>query len=221
MKLRFTQSLTEIGDVHSYFFEPLQQVQWQAGQYLNITLSDVAPVYAERLFTIASAPHEGHIRITTLITESPFKQRLIQLQPGDVVDADQLGGDFTWIDDNRKKLFLAGGIGVTPFRSIISDQLHKRISINADLLFGGRKNQQPFMSELQQSVKQDPTFSLSVITDRRITIQDIASAAPDYADRLIYLAGPQSFVEGFGELFMEGGIPRSQIKYDWFDGYFE
>lgn len=221
MKLRFIRSEQEVGDVNSYFFEPLQEVQWQAGQYLNLTLSGVPPVFSERLFTIASAPHEGYIQITTLVTSSPFKQCLIQLQTGDVIDADQLGGDFVWVDDGRKKLFLAGGIGITPFRSIILDLLKQGVAINAELLFGGRKDQQPFVSELQKSAEKDSTLGLTIVTDRRITMEDITQSAPDFAERLIYLAGPQTFVEGFGEYFMASGISRSQIKYDWFDGYFE
>lgn len=221
MKLRFIRSEHEIGNVYSYFFEQLEAVTWQAGQYLNISLPGVAPVYADRLFTIASAPHEGHVQITTLVTESPFKQKLRSLKPNDVVVADQLGGDFVWQDDGRKKLYMAGGIGITPFRSIILDQIQRGVPNDATLLYGGNQDQQPFVDLLLRAEKDDSSLKLHIITNRRITLEDISLRVPDVQDRLIYIAGPQTFVEGFGEYFMKADIPRSQIKYDWFDGYYE
>lgn len=179
----------------------------------------VPPVDADRIFTIATAPHEGHVLITTIIGESAYKQQMDRLQPGDVVEADQLGGDFIWQDDGRDKLYLAGGIGVTPFRSIIADRQHHALPQNAALLYTGRPNQRPFLAELAAAVQEDPSLQLFHFEKERITLEVIARDVPDYSQRTVYLAGSQIFVEGLGDVLQSAGMPRSQLKYDWFDGY--
>ena len=182
-------------------------------------MPDVPVVGADRIFTIASAPHEEHLLITTIITQSDYKQKMNTLQPGDVVEADQLGGDFVYQENSRKKLYLAGGIGVTPYRSIIVDRFYNNFPNNATLLYTGRPGQRPFITELEYIAHRDETLQLFQFESERITFSTIKRDVPDYAERTIYLAGSQQFVETLGENLHSQGVPRSQLKYDWFDGY--
>lgn len=219
MKLEFVEKKHEVGKIYSFFFESEDLKDWQAGQYLNITMPDVPPSVADRLFTIASAPCEKIIQIVTVIGPSLYKQKLNQLKSGEAVEADQLGGDFTWVDDGRKKLFLAGGIGIPPFLSIVRDNLAKNIPLEASLMYAGKKDRRAFVEELKDASTKDRSLKLSHYINKRLTIEEIERQIPDYKNRLIYLAGSQDFVESLGEGLMHHGLPRGQLKYDWFDGF--
>lgn len=221
MTLKFLHKKHEVGTIYSFFFENIEKIGWIAGQYLNLTMSGVPPAYADRIFTIASAPHEKQLMITTWITESPFKKRLMQLKSGEVVLADQLGGDFYWEDDSREKLYLAGGIGITPFRSMLIDRVHNQLPNHAVLLWSGKKDGRPFIGEINDLSHHDSTLTIHHYIDEHINVKKIQIAVPDFHERTIYLAGSQQFVDGLGQSLMAAGIPRSHLKYDWFDGYTE
>lgn len=219
MKTRFLKSEHEVGEVYSYLLKLPDGFEWEAGQYLNYTLPGLPPSSSERLFTIASAPHEKVLRVTTIAGISEFKNKLRLLKNGDEVEIDQLGGDFVWQDDGRQKLYLAGGVGVTPFRSIVLDRHYKKLRNDSILMYAGRPDHRPFLDELEAVESTDRSFIKLDYQDKRITIDEITKVVPDYKKRTIYIAGPQPFVEGLGDSLFEKGISRSQIKYDWFDGY--
>lgn len=228
MRLIFVKKQHEVGEVWSYFFKPHNMPAWQAGQYLNLCMPHVAPVFSDRILTISSAPHEELLQFTTLLSTSPFKQKLDSLQPGDEIEADQLGGDFTWdavpsilSNEEAKRLFIAGGIGVTPYLSIIRDRLHNNQSINTTLLFAGKDEKRPFMPELEAATKEDSSLKLKVYSDVRLTLEQLKEDIPDIEKYIVYLAGSQKFSEHLGEGLVAGGFPRSQIKYDYFDGYID
>lgn len=230
MQLTFVKKQHEVGDVWSYFFKPENMPEWQAGQYLNLSMPDVAPVFSDRILTIASAPHEDLLQFTTFITPSPFKQKLDSLKQGDEIETDQLGGDFTYdavpssiipaqVGISTKRLFIAGGIGVTPYLSIIRDRLYKMQPINATLLYAGKDEKRPFMNELEAAAEQDATFIMNVYSNKRLTLEQLNKDIPDIEKFIVYLAGSQKFSEDLGEGLVATGFPRSQIKYDYFDGY--
>ncbi len=219
MKLRLIQKRPEVGEVVSFLFEPLEPLTWRSGQYINITMPDVMPVDQDRLFTIASAPYENELLITTYIGSSSYKQRMTQLPVGTVIEADQLGGDFVWQDDGREKLFVAGGIGITTFRSIILDRIHNNLPNNALLLYAGKAERRPFMPTLEDSVASDATLSMHIYDETRLTLDRLLHDVTDVFERTVYRAGSQTFSETLGEGLVKTGIDRRQIKYDYFDGY--
>jgi ferredoxin-NADP reductase len=221
MRLRLKKRYAELGEVVSFVFESLDSLTWQAGQYINLTMPDVPPVDADRLFTIASAPYEKDLLITTYIGTSAYKKRMAMLEPGEVIEADQLGGDFVWVDDGRKKLYIAGGIGVTTFRSIILDQIQRKVPNNALLLYAGKNERRPFVAELQNAAKEDPSLEIKDYVEVRLTLNQLLADVPDVFDRTVYLAGSQKFSEDIGEGLIQKGIARNQIKYDYFDGYID
>lgn len=226
MTLKFVKKQNEVGDVWSFFFEPLEPVNFVAGQYLNLTMPGVPPAVSDRLFTIASAPHEPLLQFTTIIGPSHFKQKLNSLKTGDEVEADQLGGDFTWdavpsalSNYGVKRLFIAGGIGITPYLSIIRDRLHKKQPINSTLLYAGKNEKRPFVEEFHKAVKIDQTLNIKEYSETRLTLEQLKKDVPDVEHYVVYLAGSQVFSEALGEGLVAGGFPRQQIKYDYFDGY--
>jgi len=219
MNVRFVSSKHEVGDIHSLFFEPDKPLVWRAGEYINFTVSGVPPAESERIFTIASAPHEKILRITTQRGVSPFKDKFFSLQPGDQVEIDQLGGDFVWQDTPLPKLYIAGGLGITPFRSILVDRAHKQLPNRAFVMWAGTERQRPFDSELFDIAAHSTDISINSYDKMRIDKDLIYAEVPDIHSRLIYIAGSQKFVESIGESLQKSGLPKNQIKYDWFDGY--
>lgn len=226
ISLSFVKKQHEVGEVWSYFFEPHNMPEWQAGQYMNLTMPGVAPVFADRILTIASAPHEPLLQFTTILTPSPFKQKLDSLQSRDEVEADQLGGDFTYnstraTDPNLKRLFIAGGIGITPYLSIIRDRLYRKQPLNATLLYAGKNERRPFKDELKKVPQNDHTFTFREYSDVRLDVKQLKQDIPNISEFIVYLAGSQKFSENIGEGLVSTGFPRDQIKYDYFDGYID
>ena len=117
-------------DVYEFIFTPDKPLSFVAGQYLEWTLAH-APSDSRgirRYLTIASSPTEKDIRIAVKFYPkgSTFKKKLLALQPGDTIVASQLAGDFVLPRNKKKKLaFIAGGIGITPFRSHIRAMLDR------------------------------------------------------------------------------------------------
>jgi ferredoxin-NADP reductase len=226
MTLKYVKKQREIGDIWSFFFEPTEKVKFAAGQYMNLTMPRVPPAVSDRLFSIASAPHEQLLQFTTIIGQSLFKQELNSLISGELIEADQLGGDFVWeevkissLGSNYKRLFVAGGIGITPYLSMVRDLIFREQPINATLLYAGKHGKRPFVDELHRAAEFDQTLVIKDYSNTRLSLDQLKTDVPDIERFVVYLAGSQPFCETLGEGLFAQGMPRNQIKYDYFDGY--
>jgi glycine betaine catabolism B len=125
MKITLTATKQEANDTFSFIFAPEQPLQWKAGQLLRYVLNhpNADDRGVERFFSIASAPHEKHVMLTTRFApkSSSFLKALKNLRPGDAIEAHDLEGDFVVDDAEKTFVFIAGGIGITPFRAILLD----------------------------------------------------------------------------------------------------
>ena len=143
MKVSFDHSQKETEDIITYFFKPQQTVNYTAGQF---AFFDIGGVYDDpkgpiRHFTISSSPTENFIMFSTRIRDSPYKKRLSTLEEGSRVKVRGPEGKFTLHDDYSKPaVFLSGGIGVTPFRSMIKYATDKQLPIKI-VMFDSNRNQ--------------------------------------------------------------------------------
>ncbi|MBI2285225.1 FAD-dependent oxidoreductase [Candidatus Saccharibacteria bacterium] len=124
MKLKFVGKKKEEEHVYSFIFEPSNKVSWQPGQYLHYELPhpDTDDRGIERWFTISAPPYEKNIMLTTRFDSqrsSTFKKALHKLKPGQEVEAGEPRGDFLLEPDASRHVLIAGGIGVTPYRSML------------------------------------------------------------------------------------------------------
>lgn len=175
----------------------------------------------ERWFTIASAPFEQHIMLTTRIDGLPissFKQTLMRLKPGDNVEADGPGGKFTLKKGGMKHVLIAGGIGITPFRSMLAQLAHDKSPINADLLYANRGNAFAFDEELSRIASSNPNFRILKFADKKIDRPDLSGYLPQ-KDTVYYLSGPKAMVESYGGLLQSLGVDKANIMTDYFPGY--
>jgi len=113
----------EAGNIYSFVFKLDGRADWHAGQHGVLFIEHVKIARSFRPLSLASAPSED-VMFSTRITEnpSPFKQALATMQPGQQASMRGPIGPF-YITDKRPVLFIAGGIGITPFRALIKDSL--------------------------------------------------------------------------------------------------
>ncbi len=224
MKLKLVRKEKVVGDVTSFIFEPEQPLEWKPGQYMHYLLphENEDDRGHERWFTNSAAPFEGHVMISTRIIDesSSFKKALNALNPGDEIETDGPEGDFTVDDENRNYIFVAGGIGITPFRSILYDAYNKGINLKVKLLYATRNYDIPFKDELEQFAANDPSMSIEYVVDPNIINKDILKARIDEVDNpYVYVSGPEPMVKAIAEQLAELGMAKENIKTDDFPGY--
>jgi ferredoxin-NADP reductase len=223
MKLRFISKKPEGKDVVSFVFEPEEKLSWQPGQYMHYVLEhpDADEKGVERWFTISAAPFEGHIMLTTRLDNLPlstFKQALNKLNPGDTIEADGPKGKFVLQEGEHKHVMIAGGIGVTPFRSMLVQLDHDHQNINAELLYLNRDDNFVFDEELAQIAGNNPQFKIDKIVDKRLSQADFEPYTKDNS-AVYYLSGPHAMVESYEAMLKGMGIAEDNMLTDYFPGY--
>ncbi|HEU0266640.1 MAG TPA: FAD-dependent oxidoreductase, partial [Candidatus Saccharimonadaceae bacterium] len=161
--LKFMRSYDEVGNIRTFVFEK-GDLNWQPGQYQAYNLLQLGddPEKNEHWFTLASAPSEDEIHISTRVTNSDFKQTLNSLKEGDTVETHDLEGDFTW-DGDQPVVLIAGGIGVTPFRSMLVERAATGQKIPATLLYYGRDENFAFRGEFDKIQAEHPELVIKYL----------------------------------------------------------
>lgn len=209
----------EVGNSKTFSFET-DGLVWVPGQYQIYTLPQVGREKSEnsRYFTIASAPSEQRIDITTRISDSKFKKALNNLAIGESIQVSGLGGDFIWEEqDSGPVVFVAAGIGITPFRSMLLERKAKKQSLNATLIYFNRSDEIPFLELFKQLEVEHLEFKFISIVGEHVSAKKILELAPlNSKDGTVYISGPEPMVETIGEELKEQGLT---LKQDWFPGY--
>jgi ferredoxin-NADP reductase len=207
-------------NIWSFDFKPDTYFKHLAGQFIKVELPHPSPDQEgmKRFFTISSTPQYPLVRITTRITTSTFKQALIGLQPGQSITMlDPPAGDFIWPDPNTEKpiVFIAQGIGITPFYAMIKDRYERLEELNAVLVYYSYSMKQlPFIDEL---VSIATSSKLTVITPKPpMTPAIIAGLVPNLNHYMVYVSGPTSLL---GLTLPPYNLPVRQLKIDFFPGY--
>jgi len=225
MRLVFSDKLVKQGNVTRFVFTPEQPATWTPGQYMHYTLphENVDDRGNERWFTISSAPFEKDIWITTRITDehgSSFKQKLLNLTPGEVIETDEPEGDFTVEDLNKEYIFVAGGIGITPFRSILNQLHHDGKGLRVELLYANRDEASiAFKDELEAISNAHEGFNITYFTGSQIDQAALEAAAAKCTDPTFYVSGPEPMVEAFKNTLEQMGVDDQHSKFDYFPGY--
>lgn len=212
LKLKEKIKLSE--NIYDFVFDG-GELNYKPGQYLEWTLSHKNPDSRgnRRYFTLASSPNEDlRIGVKFNLISSSFKKALLALNPGDIITASQLGGDFVLPKDSKIKLaFIAGGIGITPFRSMI--QSEKRDVV---LLYSNKNNSEAVYGDVLNKVK---TYYIETEKEGHINAEMIKKEIPDYKERIFYLSGPPNMVDSFKKILGNLGVSIFKIKTDYFPGY--
>jgi ferredoxin-NADP reductase len=204
----------------------------EAGQTIDLTL--INPPYTDeegimRTFSIASAPHEPYIAIATRMRESAFKRSLIEMAPHTEVSFTGPFGSFLLHENvQRPAVFIAGGIGITPFRAIALDAKERSLPHRLILVYSNRRPEDaPYLEELQSlsNVTLVPTMTDAQVGDTwqgergYVTADLLSRVTPKDGAPVYYIAGPLAMVTAMRTLLKEMGVSSDDIRFEDFAGY--
>ena len=202
-----------------FAFEPGQSVT------LSLIEPPAEPNSKQRIFSLVSAPFEAELAIATRMREgSAFKRALHSLEPGAKLTLKGPRGVMTLHEDHRRSaVFIAGGIGITPFMSMLRQAAHDRLEQRLFLMCSNRRQEDtPFLAELRALVSHNDNFRLLArMTDRdgfidAGAIRDFAGGAPS---PVYYLAGPPAMVNAMKAVLRDAGVGGADVRSEQFYGY--
>ncbi len=222
-------------DTYEFVFAPDRPIAFLPGQYLEWTLNTHLNDTRgnRRFFTIASSPTEETIRLGVKFYKpaSTFKRALWALPERATVSASQVSGDFVLPKDKKKKLvFIAGGIGVTPFRSMAQYLIDTNDVRDITMLYSNKTVSEIAYADVFAAAGEKVGMrTIYALTSEPTPVPNtysgfidaalIAKEIPDYADRVFYISGPHGMVEAFKTTLRDMGISRFNIKADYFPGF--
>lgn len=202
--------------------------EYRAGQFGDLVLppsTGLAGDNAKHGFSFVSAPFEDTLRMATRMRKtSAFKNAAAQVPEGTMVQLLALWGDFT-LHKNAAipAVFVIGGIGITPVRSIIAQATHDKAPHHITLIYANRTRElAAYTDELQGFAAANPNFTfVPVYTDTqgRVNAATLRQHIPDITVPRYYLAGPEGMVKAMRGLLDEIGADEDNIRTEEFDGY--
>lgn len=239
MKLKLINKQDESFGTKSFFWEPETPVKWQAGQYYYLTMPEMKypdPRGDTRHFTISSSPTEGNIlRVTTKIRqESGFKKTLDELPIGSVIEGEGPNGTF-FLDETASgsNVFIAGGIGITPFRSMVKNEIDKNLQVPIHLIYSNSTPEEiTFRGELTEWPKAHPFFKADITITHpeqgkekwegltgRVDDAMIKKLVYDTENPTWWISGPPVMIDAMIEVLAKMQIPSDKIRSEKFTGY--
>ena len=238
-----SRSMVAEGTLEVRFAKP-PGLTFKAGQFVDLTLIDPVETDAEgnvRGFSINSAPDDEDLVFATRLRNTAFKRVLAKMPLGSAVAFEGPFGNFTLHNDaSRPAVLLAGGIGITPFRSIVRRAAHEKLPHRILLFYANRRPEDaPFLDELRQLSAVNPNFTfVPTMTgmersdvpwigatgpiDRELIAKNLASKdapAETLAGPIYYAAGPPGMVTALRKMLNEAGVDDDDIRTEEFTGY--
>jgi ferredoxin-NADP reductase len=211
-----------------------EEVDFQPGQYFWVTLLD--PPYDDekgprRHITVVTSPTErGILGLATRLRDSAFKRSLAELPEGTEVEVEHPKGSFVLPQETDKHyVFIAGGIGITVFRSMLRYIADEGLPHRVTLVYSNRDRESTaFYDELRELEAANPNLEIvfTMTKDagwegetRHIDADMLLDHLGDLDTYTYLIAGPPGMVEGVTGALQEAGIPEDQIRSQGFSGY--
>jgi ferredoxin-NADP reductase len=211
-----------------------EELDFQPGQYFWVELLD--PPYDDergprRHISIVTSPTEGVLGLCTRLRDSAFKRSLQELPVGSEVDVEPPKGDFVLPEEtDRDYVFIAGGIGITVFRSMLRFINDKGLPHRVTLIYSNRdRASAAFLDELEELERSNSNLSV-VLTmtedpdwDGETRHVDASMLREHLGDDLgsytYFVAGPPAMAESVGEKVQSAGVPEERVRVGKFSGY--
>lgn len=223
--------------IYNFVFKADTNLKFRAGQYMEWTLGHDKRDNRgnRRYFTIASSPTEDEIIMGVKFynPSSSYKKAMLNMQPGSKILAGQLAGDFTLPKNPKEKsVFIAGGIGVTPFRSMIQYLIDTNQQRDIVLFYSNKNISEVVYTDVfDHAVEKLNLKVVYALTEAKevpkgwqgqvgfVNADMIKQEVPDFKDRTFYISGPHSMVTAFETALLGMGIRKNKIKIDFFPGF--
>ncbi len=221
-----------------FLFERPAGFDFKAGQFVTLILPD--PPFTDargnrRAFTLCSPPQEaGHLAIATRMTEHALKRSLAEVPLGTPCEILGPSGDFTLHDDPAvPAVLIAGGIGITPLRSILLDAVARRLAHRITLVYSNRTPEgTAFHEEIDRVAAAHPNVTyVPTMTQaersrgswsgarRRVDAAFLGETVDDLTRAIVYVAGPPGIVAAVAGALAGAGADPARLRTDEFDGY--
>lgn len=227
----FHKSEKRSDDITTFSFRPHSPLHYTAGQFIELTIKHGNPDKRgqKRWFTLSSSPKNEFLNITTRLASdksSSFKKALWSLKPGDEVHISEPMGDFVLPKLNQTPLiFVAAGIGITPFISMFEWLIETGEERPIRLLHGVRTEDDIIFQDTINKSKVHTTYAVSEPSSAwggergRITAEMILGVERPDDNTLIYVSGPEPMVESLEKDLKNAGIKPSLLVLDFFPNY--
>lgn len=221
----------------AFYFSKPPEFRHQAGQSLLLTLVNPPETDSEgdaRTFTIASAPNEAELMIATRMRDTAFKRVLKAAPAGTIVRIEGPSGEMVLHDDAaRPAVFLAGGIGITPFLAMARHAASERLPHRLYLFYSNRRPEDAaFLPELQKMEQLNPNYRLiATMAEPEKSAQRWSGETgfirremlerhlAGVANPVYYFAGPPPMTRAMQNLLESIGISEQAMRYEEFYGY--
>jgi ferredoxin-NADP reductase len=221
----------------AFHFDRPAGFEFRAGQYMDVTLNNPPETDGEgntRTFSIASAPSDPRLMITTRLRDTAFKRVLRSIALPAEVKLDGPNGSFTLHKSQAKPaVFLAGGIGITPFFSIVTQAARDKLPHQIYLFYSNRRPEDAaFLTALLDLAGQNPNFQfVPTMTDMEKSKMDwkgergyigdemLAKHLPSLQGPIYYIAGPPAMVAAMRQILADAGADEDDIRTEEFAGY--
>lgn len=235
--VKLKEKIQVANSTFSFIFELTKKISFKPGQYMEWTLGQKMPDNRgnRRYFTLASSPTENNLLIGVKFypDSSTYKRQLLSMNAGDTIMAGSLSGDFTLPKDLSEKLvFIAGGIGITPFRSMIKYLIDTNNKRDIVLIYSNKTADDIAYSGIFDEAREKLGIKIIyTLTDINLASKDwkgnigfldagiLTKEIPDYSQRTFYISGPRSMVNAFSDTLKILGVKKSKIKKDFFPGF--
>ena len=221
----------------AFHFEKPSQFDFKPGQSADVTLSNPPETDSEgntRTLSIASSPFEDELIFATRMRDTAFKRSLKKVPLGTEVKINSAMGSFTLHKNSAKPaVFLAGGIGITPFFSIVRQADHDRLPHKLHLFYSNRRPEDaPFLDVLQMLEKTNPNFQLVCTMTEMSKSKKEWKAETVLIDNgmlsryltilqgpIYYIAGPPAMVAAMRKMLVDANVDEDDIRTEEFGGY--
>lgn len=235
LNIKLTKKEEIANGTMAFHLEKPAGLEFRAGQFCDIRLLDPPETDTEgdiRGFSLASAPFESDVIVATRMRDTAFKRVIKDLPIGSEVEFDGPYGDFTLHKtETTPAVFIIGGIGVTPVRSMVAQATHDKTNHTITLIHSSRTPEDlPFKNDFSELAKQNPNFTyVPVASDStpdgwsgelgRIDADMIRKHVEDLTKPVYYLSGPEGMVRAMRQLLIDIGANEDNIKTEEFSGY--
>ena len=227
---KFQEIIPHTHDVTSFRFPRPAALDYKPGQFLFITLKQGDKEMSKH-FSFSSSPTEkDHIEFTKKFTDHEYSLALKATKVGDWARIDAPYGQFTFEGEYPKIALLCGGIGITPFMSMCKNASDQSLSSKITLFYGCRtENDLAFKEDLEELARKFKNLKLVFIVTEPTTqwkgetgiinAELVKQQLPDYLENMFYTCGPPMMVEAMEKLVMSLGVPKENLKREYFSGY--